>query len=112
MYSSYIYGEKRANCPVTEIYQYGSPELYKRHWRSLQLILQQAKEIWITLKNTFIMDKQELLNTIAAFSDFEAKYYLSIWKATRPADRSTSNSSKIAPNKLFTNKNGKCLNIF
>lgn len=45
MYSSYIYGEKRANCPVTEIYQYGSPELYKRHWRSLQLILQQAKEI-------------------------------------------------------------------
>ncbi len=51
------------------------------------------------------MDKQELLNTIAAFSDFEAKYYLSIWKATRAADRSTSNSSKIAPNKLFTNKN-------
>ncbi|WP_373550998.1 hypothetical protein [Haliscomenobacter sp.] len=45
MYSSYIYGEKRANCPVTEIYQYGSPELYKRHWRSLQLILQKAKEI-------------------------------------------------------------------
>jgi hypothetical protein len=45
MYSSYIYGEKRANCPVTEIYKLGSPELYQRQWKSLQTILEHSKEV-------------------------------------------------------------------
>lgn len=45
MYSSYIYGEKRANCPVVELYQYGSPTLYLRHWKAIQLILEQSLEV-------------------------------------------------------------------
>lgn len=45
MYSSYIYGEKRANCPVTEFYQHGSPTLYARHWNAVQLILNQSTEV-------------------------------------------------------------------
>lgn len=46
MYSSYIYGEKRANCPVVDLYQYGSPTLYARHWNALQLVLNQSTEIY------------------------------------------------------------------
>lgn len=45
MYTTYIYGEKRANCPVTEVYQYGSPQLYKRQWNAVKNILEQAKEV-------------------------------------------------------------------
>jgi hypothetical protein len=45
LYSSYIYGEKRANCPVTEVYRYGSLDLYQRHWKSLQAIFANAIEV-------------------------------------------------------------------
>ncbi len=45
MYSSYIYGEKRANCPVVELYQYGSSALYLRHWKAIRLILEQSQEV-------------------------------------------------------------------
>ena len=45
MCSNYIYGEKRANCPVIEIYQYGSKDLFTRHRNAIQNILSQAIEI-------------------------------------------------------------------
>lgn len=45
MYTTYIYGEKRANCPVTELYQFGSPQLYKRQWNAVQNVLDQSKEL-------------------------------------------------------------------
>lgn len=45
MYTTYIYGEKRANCPVTELYQFGSPQLYKRQWNAVQSIMNQSEEL-------------------------------------------------------------------
>ena len=45
MCSNYIYGEKRANCPVIELYQYGSSALFSRHRNAIRSLLNQAIEI-------------------------------------------------------------------
>ena len=41
--SHYIYGEKRANCPVVEINKSQNKDLYRMYWKSLQLLTAGSK---------------------------------------------------------------------
>lgn len=45
MVSPYLYGVRRANCPVMEFSKKGRRSLYRRHWESVQLFLDGAQKL-------------------------------------------------------------------
>lgn len=45
MVSPYLYGVRRANCPVLEFTKREQPSLYRRYWESMQLFVDGAKKI-------------------------------------------------------------------
>ncbi|MBK8565059.1 MAG: hypothetical protein IPN76_17410 [Saprospiraceae bacterium] len=45
MLSHYIYGEKRANCPVIELHKVETPTLFRRYYDSLEKLIADAKPI-------------------------------------------------------------------
>lgn len=45
MVSPYLYGIRRADCPVLEITRYDQPVLFRKYWESLQLFLDGAKKL-------------------------------------------------------------------
>lgn len=51
------------------------------------------------------MEKQELLNKIAQFSDFEAQHYLNLWNQDQTPNNLAPVAPRIAPNKIITQAN-------
>lgn len=45
MVSHYLYGVRRANCPVLEFTRQDQPPLFRRYWESMQLFLDGAKKL-------------------------------------------------------------------
>lgn len=45
MVSHYMYGVRRANCPVMEVTRAGQPVLFRKYWESMQLFLEGAHKI-------------------------------------------------------------------